>query len=29
MLELVVLGVTVGLMGFVAVVIYWFLRLVE
>ena len=29
MLELVVLGVTVGLMAVVAVVIYWFVRLVE
>ncbi len=29
MLELVALGVTFGLMGFVAVAIYWFLRLVE
>lgn len=29
MLELVALGVTVGLMGFVALAIYWFLRVVE
>ena len=29
MLELVVLGVTIGLMGFAAIVIYWFLRLME
>lgn len=29
MLELVALGVTLGLMGFVGVVIYWFLRLIE
>ncbi len=29
MLELVALGVTLGLMGFVAVVIYSFLRLIE
>lgn len=29
MLELGALGITVGLMAFVAIVIYWFLRLVE